>query len=122
MPIGRPKPGLRAYVLDPHGQRSPIGVPGELYLAGPMLAEGYLNNPQLTAERFVPDPFVGSADARMYRTGDRVRWTHERRTGVFGTLRSSGQGPRLPRGDRRDRIQSGRLTRGVVESHVQCQP
>jgi len=71
-PIGRPVANSRAYVLDPHGRPVPAAVPGELHLAGPGLARGYLARPALTAGRFVPDPF-GPAGSRLYRTGDLVR-------------------------------------------------
>ncbi|WP_307803849.1 non-ribosomal peptide synthetase [Micromonospora echinofusca] len=67
--IGRPLTGVRMYVLDGDGQPAPIGVPGEVYLAGHGVARGYLNQPELTAQRFLPDPY-GPAGARMYRTGD----------------------------------------------------
>ncbi|HEX7243080.1 MAG TPA: amino acid adenylation domain-containing protein, partial [Longimicrobiaceae bacterium] len=74
VPVGRPLPGRTAYVLDRAGSPAPAGVPGELYLGGPLVARGYLGRPDLTAEKFVPDPFGGEPGARLYRTGDRVRW------------------------------------------------
>ncbi|PKV11645.1 non-ribosomal peptide synthetase [Xanthomonas prunicola] len=74
IPLGRPLPGSRVYVLDRHGQPTPIGVAGELHLAGAQLAQGYLHRPDLTAERFVPDPFAEQAGERMYKTGDLACW------------------------------------------------
>lgn len=74
VPIGRPISNTTAYVLDAHRRLVPVGVPGELYLGGDGVARGYHNRPELTAEKFVADPFAQRPDARLYRTGDLVRW------------------------------------------------
>lgn len=73
-PIGRPIANAHVYVLDPAGQPAPVGVPGELFVGGASLASGYLDDHDLTAERFVPDPFRPGAKTRLHRTGDRARW------------------------------------------------
>jgi amino acid adenylation domain-containing protein len=73
-PIGKPLPNYQVFVLDDQQQLVPIGIPGELHIGGIGLARGYLNRPDLTAERFIPHPFSDVAGARLYKTGDRVRW------------------------------------------------
>ena len=73
--IGRPIANARVYVMDDELRPVAVGIPGELYVAGPGVALGYLNRPELTAERFLPNPFDPADEAVLYRTGDVVRWT-----------------------------------------------
>lgn len=102
--IGCPMDNLYTYVLDTDGQLMPIGIPGELYIGGKGLAREYRNRPELTAERFVPDPFSGEQGARMYRTGDLVHWQED------GTLAF------LKRIDHQVKLRGYRIELGEIES------
>ncbi|MDO4683164.1 MAG: amino acid adenylation domain-containing protein [Lautropia sp.] len=84
VPLGRPINWTFVRVLTPSGAPTPPGLPGELYIGGPGLALGYLNHPELTAERFVPDPFVPGE--HLYRSGDQVRWLDDGRLEFLGRL------------------------------------
>jgi amino acid adenylation domain-containing protein len=109
LPLGKPMPNCRIYVLDRFLQPVPIGVPGELCIAGIPLARGYVGNPDLTALKFVPDPFSATPGSRMYRTGDLGKW------------RSDGQLEYLGRIDRQIKLGGFRIEPAEVEAAIRAQ-
>lgn len=108
--IGHPIANTRAYVLDEAMRLQPTGVPGELYLGGEGVALGYLGRPDLTAEKFVPDPFSARPGARLYRTGDTVRESED------GALEFIG------RADHQVKIRGFRIELGEIEHHLGMSP
>jgi natural product biosynthesis luciferase-like monooxygenase protein len=86
IPIGRPIAGARMYILDRFGSPAPPAVPGELFIGGNLVVRGYHQRPELTKERFCPDPFSTGATARMYRTGDLARWRRDGNIEFLGRI------------------------------------
>ena len=108
--IGRPIDNARIYVLDGLGRPSPIGVPGEIYIGGPVLAKSYHNQPELTAERFLNDRFHAVPGARMYRSGDFGAWREDGRLDYFG------------RGDQQIKLRGFRIEFGEIEAIAESHP
>jgi acyl carrier protein len=104
VPIGRPIANMQAYALDKRMKPVPVGVVGELYIGGAGVGRGYLNNPALTAERFVPNPYASQGGERLYRSGDMVRYLSE------GDIEYVG------RRDQQVKLRGFRIELGEVES------
>ncbi len=112
-PIGRPIPGTRVYVLEPGaspGRPAPIGVPGLLWIGGAGLARGYVRRPELTAERFAPDPFASAPGGRLYRTGDLARWLPDGSLDFLGRL------------DHQVKVRGVRVELGEIEAALGSHP
>ena len=110
IPIGRPVPYTRAYVVDAVGDLAPAGVPGELQVGGAGVARGYVQRPALTAARFVPDPWSPTPGARLYRTGDHTRWRDDGTLDYFG------------RADQQVKIRGYRIELGEIEEILRQHP
>ncbi|MFP2912808.1 non-ribosomal peptide synthetase, partial [Pyxidicoccus sp. 3LFB2] len=108
--LGGPLANVQVYVLDEHLQPVPAGVPGELFIAGAGLARGYLGRPELSAERFLPNPFSTTPGERLYRTGDKVRWL------------AGGALDYLGRVDFQVKLRGFRLELGEIESSLEQLP
>jgi amino acid adenylation domain-containing protein len=110
IPIGRPIANTRLYVLDTHASPVPIGVAGEIYVGGVGLARGYLHDAELTARKFVRDPFDGDGRSRLYRTGD------------IGRFQPDGNLEYLGRVDNQVKLRGVRIELGEVESVLRTHP
>ena len=106
VPLGRPIANTQIYVLNSHLQPVPIGCPGELYIGGASLARGYLNQPELTTERFIPHPFSDEPNAKLYKTGDLVRYLPDGNLEFLGRM------------DNQVKIRGFRIELGEIEAAI----
>ncbi|MEH1781195.1 MAG: amino acid adenylation domain-containing protein [Nostoc sp.] len=109
-PIGRPITNTQIYILDPHLQPVPIGVPGELYISGVGLARGYFNRSSLTDERFIPNPFSNKPGERLYKTGDKARYLTDGNIEFIGRI------------DEQVKIRGFRIELGEIEAVLAQHP
>ena len=110
LPIGRPIDNTQIYILDRHKQPVPIGVPGELHIAGVGLAKGYLNRPELTEEKFIPNPFSNEPGSRLYKTGDLARYLPDGNIEFLGRI------------DNQVKIRGFRIELGEIEAVLAKHP
>ncbi|KOP26731.1 thioester reductase [Hapalosiphon sp. MRB220] len=110
IPIGKPIANIKTYILDQFLQPVPIGIPGELYIGGAGLARGYLHQPDLTSEKFIPNPFSDEANSRLYKTGDLVRYQDDGNIEFLGRV------------DQQVKIRGFRIELGEIEAKLNQHP
>ena len=108
--IGRPIANTQVYLLNAHQQLAPLGIPGELYIGGDGLARGYLRRPEMTAERFIPNPFSTVSGSRLYKTGDLARYLPDGNLEYLGRL------------DHQVKIRGFRIELGEIETVLRQHP
>jgi amino acid adenylation domain-containing protein len=110
VPIGRPVANTQLYILDRYRNPVPVGVTGELYIGGAGVARGYMNRPELNQERFIPDPFSGQIDSRLYKTGDLARYRQDGILEYFGRV------------DNQVKVRGYRIELGEIEATLASEP
>jgi amino acid adenylation domain-containing protein len=110
VPLGKPLPNVQIYILDRNAKPTPIGVPGEIYVGGNLVTRGYLNQPEMTEAKFIPDPFRGTPSSRLYQTGDLARFLFD------GTVEFLG------RSDDQVKLRGYRIELGEIEAVLRMYP